>query len=465
MKKTLLLLLSIVSQQTLFAQAPSAANGKIKVYFNLSTDKTVSTGENAITLDQSIDDTIIAYLNRAKHTIDIAIYSFDNKNISNISTAVNNASKRGVKVRIIADGSNNNPALSSINTAIPIVKSPLNMSPYGIMHNKFMIIDANSTNPNDPVLWTGATNWTDNQIKYDANDVIVFQDQAIAQGYKAEFDEMWGSTGDTPNKTNSQFGPFKTDNTPHEYTIGGVKVEVYFSPSDETEKQMIEKINSANTALCVAGMLITRYDFADKIVAISGAGVKTYILVDDTVSSTAWSIFSADIPSQRLASYDGNTSGIMHHKYILIDPNDAGSDPMVITGSHNFTTAANTKNDENTVIIHDATIANLYYQEFVKRFTTNGGEIDKPSGVNEFRISDFGFRIYPNPTDGKFTLQISDFGFAFSDLKVINMLGQIVYQSENANPKSEINFNLPQGMYFLQMNDGKTISTQKIVVQ
>jgi hypothetical protein len=41
---------------------------------------------------------------------------------------------------------------------------------------------------------------------------------------------------------------------------------------------------------------------------------------------------------------------------------------MVWTGSHNWSDAANVSNDENSIVIHDAVIANVFYQEFKKRF-------------------------------------------------------------------------------------------------
>ena len=36
----------------------------------------------------------------------------------------------------------------------------------------------------------------------------------------------------------------------------------------------------------------------------------------------------------------------------------------MITGSHNWSSSAENVNDENTVIVHDARVANLYHQEF-----------------------------------------------------------------------------------------------------
>jgi phosphatidylserine/phosphatidylglycerophosphate/cardiolipin synthase-like enzyme len=54
---------------------------------------------------------------------------------------------------------------------------------------------------------------------------------------------------------------------------------------------------------------------------------------------------------------DGN-GGQMHHKVIIIDRS------IVITGSYNFSASAETRNDENLVIIHSPVIAGYYLDEF-----------------------------------------------------------------------------------------------------
>ncbi len=63
-----------------------------------------------------------------------------------------------------------------------------------------------------------------------------------------------------------------------------------------------------------------------------------------------------------------SVSGLLHHKYMIIDADNPRSDPIVITGSHNWTAAADSSNDENTLIIHDANVANEFYQEFRARY-------------------------------------------------------------------------------------------------
>jgi len=58
---------------------------------------------------------------------------------------------------------------------------------------------------------------------------------------------MFGSTTATPDLSKAKFGPAKSDNTPHEITIGGKRVEIYFSPSDGVNSQLIAHLNTATT--------------------------------------------------------------------------------------------------------------------------------------------------------------------------------------------------------------------------
>ena len=83
----------------------------------------------------------------------------------------------------------------------------------------------------------------------------------------------------------------------------------------------------------------------------------------------------------------------LHHKYAIIDagPNSiAAADPIVLTGSHNWSTNAEVNSDENTLIIHDHVIANIYLQEFTQRFN----ELSSTEVIEE----SIDISIYPNPT-------------------------------------------------------------------
>ena len=58
----------------------------------------------------------------------------------------------------------------------------------------------------------------------------------------------------------------------------------------------------------------------------------------------------------------------IHTKYMLIDP--LGDDPIVITGSANFSDASTADNDENMLVIRgDTRVADIYLGEFMRLFT------------------------------------------------------------------------------------------------
>jgi phosphatidylserine/phosphatidylglycerophosphate/cardiolipin synthase-like enzyme len=69
---------------------------------------------------------------------------------------------------------------------------------------------------------------------------------------------------------------------------------------------------------------------------------------------TEYDLFGQALLDVRL---DG-ISGLMHHKVIIID------EQIVITGSYNFTASAETRNDENVVIIFDPDVAARFMIEF-----------------------------------------------------------------------------------------------------
>jgi hypothetical protein len=120
-------------------------------------------------------------------------------------------------------------------------------------------------------------------------------------------------------------------------------------------------------------MLITRTEMANAIAARKTAGVAVNVI---TNSESGNSTTVNDILSNSLTThftFDEVSSGILHHKYMIVDQYAAISDPMVFTGSHNWSAAADNDNDENTLVIHDATLANIFYQQFVKRFVDNMG--------------------------------------------------------------------------------------------
>ncbi len=448
----------VASEPQVFMTA-SGSTGKIKVYFNHQVNTSVSTGTNAESLFGLVDDTLIAYMNRATETMDIAIYNASaSSSLSDIAAAINAAYNRGVKVRIIYESDNTNSLLPNINSNIKKLAGPTGFS-YGIMHNKFVLIDANSTDVNKPIVWTGSTNWTVAQMNgADLNNVTIIQDKSLALAYTMEFEEMWGGTGLSPNTATSKFGPDKTNNTPHNFNIGGVPVECYFSPSDGVNGKIIEKVQTSTYDLEIGSMVITRSDIASAITAQHSSGVAaTHMVVDDSSGTTTWSTLRNAMGSSKVRSHNG-ISGIMHHKFMIVDANGPLSDPMVLTGSHNWSTSAETRNDENTLVFHDATITNLFYQAFTKIFADAGGVVSVKEDSNEGQIT-----MYPVPVSDVLTIDLGEQSNYTITLRTLTGQSVKSIRSEGRNATLDLT-DVPAAAYLVSIEIGSSTRFYRVIV-
>ena len=406
----------------------STSSGAIAVYFTQSVDHSVSSGVDAIALFQATDDTIKAYIDRAQQTLDIAMY---NTNSTMLVSAVNAAKARGVQVRWIAEGSNNNTALSGLDPSIPVLYRTDGLG--SGTHDKFFIADAEDTQR--ATIMGGSCNWTVQSFFDDYNNIVFIQDQALARCYRMEFEEMWGGSGAQPVLALSRFGPDKTDNTPHLFNVGGKEVESWFSPSDGVTDHIVHELNAAQSSVRLALYVFTENDLGD---AVLDAYYRPGVLVEGDVED----ISSAGSEFNYLVGYGidlhshADEPGLLHHKYAILDEGTTG-DPRVITGSHNWTAAAETVNDENTLVIHDATVANLFYQEWYARH-------NDATGIAETTSSD-NMRVWPVPANNWIKVRPAADGTAL--ITVHDATGREVLRTDANGAITVPTSDLPSGLY------------------
>ncbi len=351
-----------------------AQNPHIKCYFNHPVNTSISSGLNAAYLNNSFPDTIAAYITRAKYSIDIALYNYTGSNSSNvkkIATAANAAAARGVTVRWIYNGTSStaNSGLSLLSSSIHTFPSA-NYSNY-IMHNKFMVIDVNSPDTTDAVCLTGSYNWSDQQTSGDYNNIVFIQSKQVALAFYNEFNKMWGGPQATPDAGTATFSTYKTKSNLTHFVVDGTPVEVYFSPKDSLGDRLETYINTANYDLFLGIYAFTDYSISDRIKTRYNNGVTVRGIMDEfSNTSNAYNNLSPVLGSNLLV-FSG--ADLYHNKIMLIDPLNPSSDPQVFTGSFNWSAAGQYSNDENAVVIHDAAIANQYYQSLCKDFTNLGG--------------------------------------------------------------------------------------------
>ena len=98
--------------------------------------------------------------------------------------------------------------------------------------------------------------------------------------------------------------------------------------------------------------------------------------------------------------------------------------------------------------------------------TTGGGGV----GIKEVNTSLQEISIYPNPTNGLFSIAIKNASFKELTISVVNMLGTEVFSASDKNNstdyKIEINLDgLSKGMYYLKLSTGTDAIIKKLIIQ
>jgi len=436
-----------VPQQLFSQNGDTKSSGIIRVYFTNTVDNSISSFADGI-YNPHMEDTIVAYINKAQATLDMCVY--DNRSDA-IITAVNQAYSRGVTVRFISENTSLNYSLSNLNASIPLLKRDDGTN---VMHNKFVIIDRDSEN--NSWLISGSANHTPDNLTVDPNNVIFIQDKTLALAYTTEFEEMWGSSGAAPNPTNSKFGAAKTDNTPHSFTVGGKIIELFFSPSDGTSAHILSAINSAETDFSFAMFTFIHNDIGDAVIDVhnSGALVKGIIENISYFGSEYSSLVSAGIP---VLSHE-NSPNSFHHKYGVADATNQASDPLVITGSHNWTNSAEEDYDENTLIIHDGQIAAMYYEEFMTRYNEMMAGVESTDGSL--------FDLFYEPLQNQIQIE-NPAGKMIAGIELYNLKGSIIFQKDILSKEKIIEIKLSEikpSVYLAKINTPDSYITIKFVV-
>lgn len=366
----------------------SESSGSIEVYFNHTVDTTVSTGEKAngkVNFENLFDEQI----GKAKHSIDITMWEFSQ--ITSVASALIAAKDRGVKIRFIYDCAAYTPLIDTLLAhGIPVIKRNYDTAGFS-MHDKFWIFDYRyNTNPADMYLWTGSTNVSHAMFHEDRNNIILIQDQSLCAVYTREFEEMWGSHTDLPDLSRAKFGPAKTDNTPHIVNVDGVRIEVYFAPTDsiaDTICSIADTRVRKSLYFCMYKFVLPPVESALHLAYQNGARLSgvfdssnsirhgcAYPRMKGMAVAGAWNP-AADV-------FIDTITGLLHHKYFLVDADSAGVEKIIGTGSFNWEIPAQQGNDENLLVIRDSRVNNLYFQEFCARYRESGGTlVGSPWGI------------------------------------------------------------------------------------
>jgi phosphatidylserine/phosphatidylglycerophosphate/cardiolipin synthase-like enzyme len=145
--------------------------------------------------------------------------------------------------------------------------------------------------------------------------------------------------------------------------------EVYFSPHGGATDAIVRELNKAKSTILIQAYPFTSAPIAKALLSAHKRGVKIEVILDKSQRTQKYSsatfFFNAGIPVKIDAQH-----AIAHNKVMIIDGE------TVITGSFNFTKAAEENNAENLLVIHDKKLAEQYaknWQEHEKHSEVYAG--------------------------------------------------------------------------------------------
>ena len=278
---------------------------------------------------------VLNRINSAQNSIDIALYGYDN--IPDITNALENAKKRGVKLRIVYDISTKSyyPETSKLLSLAAEISGD---SPKVLMHNKFMIFDNKS-------LITGSMNFSSTGFSgFNTNCIFFINSQEIANIYTEEFNQM----------LSGKFSIMKTANSRKSIKLGKTVVTPLFSPKDKIiTNNIIPLIESSKNYIYIPAFIITHDALTNSLIRAKHRGVDVKIILDATNTSGSRNKLKV-LRMSGIPVKVENYAGKVHSKSIIVD------DKYIIAGSMNFSNSGENKNDENVLIVEDERLARHY---------------------------------------------------------------------------------------------------------
>ncbi len=292
------------------------------------------------TLDRALE-----LIGDAQKCIFLACYGMD---LTDISQALIDAHNRGVVVEVVCDDesfrSDPSHCFEDMTDAgievIPDASSDI------ISHDKYMVIDS-------AIVWTGSTNFTFNGFFLNNNNVIIVNSEEVARAYAQDFQQMF----------EGYFHTNKSSNGVEEVEVADGYVEVWFGPQDEPANMLVNAINDAQESIEFCIYAFTLDEVAQALIEAHRRGVVIRGIFDEgTISDSPTQYYT--LQAHGLDVRTDPCPYAFHHKFMVIDRD--GNDPIVITGSGNWSFSGTARNDENFLVVHSSSVAQEYYSEFMR---------------------------------------------------------------------------------------------------
>ena len=349
-------------------------------------------------LSRDLDDVLLELIGGAGpgDALHGAFYEF---NYPPVLDALVAAAVRGVDVKLVVDFKTTASGPREANRAAiaaagfpagVIIAREARVS--AIAHNKFLVLSHGGA---PAAVWTGSTNLTTGGVHGQSNVGHLVRDASTSTAYHAYFKLLAGDPGgrssDTSAARRTKNAAFKAQVaalSPAPADRAGVAAGItpVFSPRPDlgplhTYAQLIGA--GATSLACATFAFGIAQEIQDAAAGTPDGPLRFFLLetrgkatVRLDASRNVYQAWGSELDhplGQWVAETTTRELGLnrhvafIHDKFLLCDP--LGPDPVVVTGSANFSRASTLENDENMIIIRgDTRVADIYFTEFNRLF-------------------------------------------------------------------------------------------------
>lgn len=339
-------------------------------------------------LSRGLHEALLAFISEAKdesYGLRVAMYEFQ---WPDVLQALKAARDRKADVQIIFDAVEN-AAMSPVTANRAAIRAShigAICKPFSngkLMHNKFMVLTYKGRPQS---VWTGSTNITENGLFGHLNCAHRVNDKALAQQYLNYWSRLQQDPGSAAIKQ------WTASHSPPLAGPPGTGVSQQFSP--QTGLATLQQYG-ATAALASKALFMTfafgmhevfqgvygRNDAVARFALMekegSGAGLaqgqrdisalrqhaNVFVAVGKNITTNSFDRWL----KERSSVVDHANVNWVHTKFMVVDP--FGQDPIVISGSANFSEASVQTNEENMLLIRgDSRVADIYLSEFMRAF-------------------------------------------------------------------------------------------------
>ena len=242
-------------------------------------------------------------------------------------------------------------------------------------HNKVLIVRRGG----QPIrVLTGSTNFSLRGLYIQANNAVLFDDQAVAARYAAVFDAYWGSPKKFRQNALSQQWWVVRD-------VADSRVSLCFSPHSDSAVSLdpiARAVENAESSVLYSIVFLNQLtgavrDALDELMERSlfsygiaqRVGGLTVNKPDGSRGLLPFAYLAGDAPEPFKSEWSGQTTGhsnMVHHKFLVTDFN--AENPTVYTGSSNMAHGGEKDNGDNLICIEDRKVAIAYAVEALRLF-------------------------------------------------------------------------------------------------